>query len=162
VHDQNSVWKTQAPAVAIARLPVTSGELFGREEELGWLDACWRDGVHVATIVAFGGVGKTALVNRWLAKVRDDRWRGAERVYGWSFYSQGTDRGGSSDEFFAAALKWFGDNEPPPTSPWEKGERLAVLVRRARAILVLDGVEPLQWGPGVQAGRLRIRLWKRS
>jgi tetratricopeptide (TPR) repeat protein len=28
-------------------------------------------------------------------------------------------------------------------------------VRRERTILVLDGVEPLQWGPGVQAGRLK-------
>jgi hypothetical protein len=28
-------------------------------------------------------------------------------------------------------------------------------VRRERAVLVLDGVEPLQWGPGVQEGKLK-------
>src|SRR6185369_9204838 len=86
---------------------------------------------------------------------RDEGWRGAERVYGWSFYSQGTDRLGSSDEFFAAAFKWFGDEDAPPTSPWEKGERLARLVRGNKTLLVLDGLEPLQWGPGVQQGRLK-------
>jgi hypothetical protein len=90
--------------VSIARLPVMSAKLFGREAELAWLDACWKDGVHVASIVAWGGVGKSALVNKWLAEMRDDGWRGADQVYAWSFYSQGTDRLGSSDEFFAEAL----------------------------------------------------------
>ena len=51
---------------SIARLPATGRDLFGREEELAWLDACWDEGVHVASIVAFGGVGKSALVNAWL------------------------------------------------------------------------------------------------
>jgi nucleoside phosphorylase len=76
-------------------------------------------------------------------------------VFGWSFYSQGTDRLTSSDEFFEVALKWFGDREEAPKSPWEKGERLAEVVRRERAILVLDGLEPLQWGPGEMVGRLK-------
>src|SRR5262249_37762877 len=38
---------------------------------------------------------------------------------------------------------------------WDKGERLATLVRKERTILILDGVEPLQWGPGVQQGMLK-------
>ncbi len=141
--------------VSIARLPATGRELFGREAELAWLDACWDDGVHVASVVAFGGVGKTALVNRWLAGRRDKGWDGAARVYGWSFYSQGTDRLGSSDEFIDAALRWFGDLDPMQGSPWDKGERLARLVRKERTLLILDGVEPLQWGPGVQLGKLK-------
>jgi hypothetical protein len=132
------------PKVSIARLPATSRELFGRDEELAWLDACWREGVRVASVVAFGGVGKSALVNAWLARVDGDGWRGAERVYGWSFYSQGTDRLTSSDEFVDAALRWFGDEAPEKGSAWDKGERLAALVRRERTILVLDGLEPLQ------------------
>jgi hypothetical protein len=141
--------------VSIARLPATSADLFGREAELAWLDRCWEERVHLASIVAWGGVGKSALVNKWLAGMRDDGWRGAEQVYAWSFYSQGTDRLGSSDEFFSEALRRFGDKEPPPLSPWEKGERLAALVRGKRALLVLDGMEPLQWGPGVQEGKLK-------
>ena len=140
---------------SIARLPATSRELFGREAELAWLTACWQEGVHVASVVAWGGVGKTALVNRWLAGRRDQGWDGAVRVFAWSFYSQGTDRLSSSDEFVDAALRWFGDSDPTQGSPWDKGERLARLVRKERTLLILDGVEPLQWGPGVQEGNLK-------
>src|SRR6185369_3398252 len=75
--------------------------------------------------------------------------------YGWSFYSQGTDRLSSSDEFIDATLRWFGDPDPTQGSAWDRGERLAALVRKERALLILDGVEPLQWGPGVQQGKLK-------
>src|SRR5262249_41036745 len=141
--------------VAIARLPVTSRDLFGREHELAWLHQCWAEGVYLASIVAWGGVGKSALVNVWLASMRDAGWRGAERGFGWSFYSEGTDGLSSSDELIDAALRWFGDLDPTAGSPWDKGERLAALVRKQRTILVLDGVEPLQWGPGVEQGKLK-------
>jgi cellulose biosynthesis protein BcsQ/tetratricopeptide (TPR) repeat protein len=140
--------------VAIARLPATGRDLFGREAELAWLDACWSEGVRVASIVGWGGAGKSAMVNEWLRRMDRDGWRGVTRVYGWSFYSQGTDRLVSSDEFFSDALRRFGDTEPP-VSPWEKGERLAALVRKERTLLILDGVEPLQWGPGVEEGKLK-------
>jgi nucleoside phosphorylase/tetratricopeptide (TPR) repeat protein len=141
--------------VHISRLPSTGRDLFGREAELAWLDACWDEGVRVASIVASGGVGKSSLVNGWLRRMDAAGWRGATRVYGWSFYSQGTDRLASSDAFFDAALRRFGETGEAPRSPWEKGERLAALVRKERAILVLDGVEPLQWGPGVHEGKLK-------
>jgi tetratricopeptide (TPR) repeat protein len=144
-----------APVVSIARLPATSRELFGRETELAWLDGCWKDSVCVASVVAFGGVGKSALVNAWLREMARDGWRGSKRVYGWSFYDQGTDRLSSSDEFFADALKSFGDPNPTEGSPWDKGERLAKLIRGKRTLLILDGLEPLQWGPGVQQGKLK-------
>jgi nucleoside phosphorylase/tetratricopeptide (TPR) repeat protein len=144
-----------APDVNISRLPATGRELFGRETELAWLTTCWDEGVRVVSIVASGGMGKSSLVNAWLRSMDGARWRGATRVYGWSFYSQGTDRLASSDEFFSHALRRFGDTEAAPTSPWEKGERLAALVRKRRALLILDGVEPLQWGPGQQEGKLK-------
>jgi tetratricopeptide (TPR) repeat protein len=144
-----------APDISIGRLPVTSRDLFGREAELAWLDECWAEGVYVASIIAWGGVGKSALVNAWLARLRDAGWPRAEKVFGWSFYSQGTDRLSSSDEFIDVALRWFGDVDPKVGSPWDKGERLASLVRKQRTLLVLDGVEPLQWGPGVEQGKLK-------
>jgi tetratricopeptide (TPR) repeat protein len=134
---------------------VTGKDLFGRASELAWLDACWKSGVRVATVVAWGGVGKGALVNAWLRAMDEAGWCGAERVFGWSFYSQGTDRLSSSDEFVEVALRWFGDDDPSKGSPWDKGERLAALVRKERTLLVLDGMEPLQWGPGVEAGKLK-------
>src|SRR4051812_49419428 len=84
-----------------------------------------------------------------------DGWRGARRVYGWSFYSQGTERLSSSDEFIDATLRWFGDPDPTQGSAWDKGERLASLVRKERTLLILDGVEPLQWEPVVQQSKLK-------
>jgi tetratricopeptide (TPR) repeat protein len=40
-------------------------------------------------------------------------------------------------------------------SPWDKGERLAKLVAARRTLLVLDGVEPLQYPPGPVGGKLK-------
>jgi len=133
------------------KLPSTSPDLFGRERELAALEAAWDNPrTNIVTLVAFGGVGKTALVNVWLNRMGAENWRGAERVLGWSFYSQGAAEGrqASADPFIDAALRWFGDPDPTQGSPWEKGERLAVVVRRQRTLLVLDGLEPLQHPPG--------------
>lgn len=81
--------------------------------------------------MAWGGVGKTSLVNAWLNRMRDNHFCGAEHVFGWSFYSQGAseDKQVSSDLFVSSALKWFGDPEPDVGSPWEKGERLADFIK---------------------------------
>jgi len=128
-------------------LPVPDAEeVVGREEDIAWLDQCWNDGVRIATIVAIGGAGKSTLVHEWLERMDNAQWRGAERVYGWSFYRQGTAGGASSDEFFDDAFKWFGEPNPP-TAPWEKGRRLAELVQKERTLLILDGIEPLQEKP---------------
>jgi hypothetical protein len=86
------------PEVSIARLPSVDARIFGRGADTAWLDACWVKGANVASIIAFGGVGKSALVWDWLRGMQKDDWRGADRVYGWSFYSQGTtDRATSAD-----------------------------------------------------------------
>jgi tetratricopeptide (TPR) repeat protein len=113
---------------------------------------------NVVTIVAVGGTGKTALVKHWLARMAADGHRGATHVLGWSFYSQGAreDGGASSDPFIDYGLRWFGDTDPARGSPWEKGERLAAYFAATRSLLVLDGMEPLQYLPGVEhAGRVR-------
>lgn len=144
--------------ISVSRLPVTGSDLFGRDEELKLLDDAWADPhTNVISFIAWGGVGKTALVNTWLAQMAKENFRGAERVYAWSFYSQGTsdERAASADLFIDAALRWFGDDDPTKGSPWDKGERLAGLIRRARTLLILDGLEPLQHPPGTQEGKLK-------
>ena len=147
---------TGGPTVSIARLPNTGKYLFGREAMLGDLDGAWEDEkTNVFALVAGGGVGKSALVNHWLAAMGQDGYRGARRVYGHSFYSQGTSDGtASADTFFAEALAWFGDGDPTKGSAWARGERLANLVRAERTLLILDGMEPLQFPPGPSAGRV--------
>jgi hypothetical protein len=128
-------------------LPIPNADrIVGREREIEQLDRCLNDGVRIASIVAFGGVGKSSLVHEWLQRMDADGWRGAERVYGWSFYRQGMGGGASSDEFFEHALKWFGESNPP-TAPWEKGRRLGELIQKERTLLILDGIEPLQEKP---------------
>jgi hypothetical protein len=156
--DHEGAGKAKPPQVSIGKLPSLGGEteIFGRRAETAWLDACWTDGAHVASVVAPGGVGKSALVWDWLRTMQCDGWRGAERVYGWSFSSQGTtDQMTSADQFVSATLRWLGDPAPDTGSPLDKGERLAQLAKERRTLLVLDGVEPLQWGPGPEEGKIK-------
>jgi tetratricopeptide (TPR) repeat protein len=141
----------------IGRLP-TAGPLFvGRETDLARLDAAWEDSsTHVLAFVAFGGVGKSALVGRWLDTLAADGWRGARRVLDWSFYSQGTEeRITSADRFLDHALRFFGDPDPQAGASRDRGRRLADLVRQEKTLLVLDGLESLQHPPGPLAGRLK-------
>jgi tetratricopeptide (TPR) repeat protein len=143
--------------ISVARLPITGSDVFGREEDIAFLDAAWANqNVNVVTIVAWAGVGKSTLINHWLRQMATDHYRSAELVFAWSFYRQGSSGDTSSaDEFLDAALHWFGDPDPRLGTGWEKGERLAKLVAHRRTLLILDGLEPLQNPPGHQEGRLR-------
>ena len=93
-------------------------------------------------------MGKSALVAEWLQRLSRDHWRGADVVLGHSFYSQGSrdEAQVSAEPLIASALKFFGDPDPEAGSAWDKGERLACLIRQRRTLLVLDGLEPMQWG----------------
>ncbi|HYY28793.1 MAG TPA: serine/threonine-protein kinase, partial [Chthoniobacterales bacterium] len=106
--------------ISIARLPVTGSDVFGREEDIAFLDRAWANHhVNVVTIVAWAGVGKSTLVNYWLRRMAVKHYRSAEFVFGWSFYRQGS-RGdtSSADEFLDAALTWFGDPDPRIGTAW--------------------------------------------
>ena len=143
--------------ISIARLPVTGSNIFGREEDIAFMNDAWANqNINIVTIVAWAGVGKSTLVNHWLQAMAARQYRYAELVFGWSFYRQGSSAGTSSaDEFLYAALAWFGDPDPRIGTAWEKGQRLANLIAHRRTLLVLDGLEPLQYPPGPQEGRLR-------
>ncbi len=136
------------PVVSLYKLPVTGDQLFVREKELAQLDEAWADThTRIVILVAWGGVGKTALVNRWLNQLQEQDYRGAHEVYGWSFYSQGAAEGkqASADEFFQETLAWFGDPQPGAGSAVEKGHRLARLAGQHKSLIILDGLEPLQF-----------------
>jgi len=159
-----TVDRPQSQLIGASRLRHGAETLFGRDPDLRRLDRAWRatktKKTNVLSIVAWGGVGKTALVAEWLSRLAADGWRGAQRVFDWSFYSQGTRAEGDSDKtvsadmFIAAALAAFGDPDPQAGSPWDRGARLAGLVGQSRSLLVLDGLEPLQHPPGPLAGQL--------
>ncbi len=157
----------QPPApehIYLEKFPLTRGpglreeKLIGREQELALLDLAFaQPHTAIVSLVAWGGVGKTMLVQHWLQHLQREGWLGAQRVYAWSFYSQGTkeDRQASEDTFLAHALEWFGVQCEPTLSPWDKGRVLADAVARERTLLVLDGIEPLQYPPGPMGGQLR-------
>jgi len=138
------------PVLDIGRLPIPGPHFLGREAQLARLDAAWTGpATHVLTLVAFGGVGKSALVARWMDRMAADGWRGAARVLDWSFYSQGMeDRVTTAEPFIDHALRFFGDPDPKAGSLHDRGARLAGLIRKERTLLVLDGIEPLQYPPG--------------
>lgn len=146
------------------KFPLTRGpglrieKLIGREQELALLDLAFaQPHTAIVSLVAWGGVGKTMLVQQWLQTLQRKGWFGTRRVYAWSFYSQGTkeDRQASEDSFLAHALAWFGVECEPTLSPWDKGRLLADAITRERTLLILDGIEPLQYPPGPMGGQLR-------
>ncbi len=142
------------PMVSISQLPSPGRHFVSREIELKRMDRAWEERrVNILSIVAPGGVGKSALVSRWLiapAKL------GAERIFCWSFYREVA----SVDRFLNAALRWFGDPEPSVGSAWDRGRRLADLVRQRRTILVLDGLEAQQHPPKPMRGQLKDEALK--
>ncbi len=153
----------KAPAAAIHAdisriVKYAPAELIGREAETALLNDAWAKvqsheakRPHVLTFVALGGEGKTSLVAKWAADLAHQDWPGCEAVFAWSFYSQGTREqpAASSDLFLAEALRFFGDEAMANSAAgvFEKGQRLARLVGERRALLILDGLEPLQYAP---------------
>src|SRR5262249_41285152 len=131
--------------------------LVGRDDELARLDEAWSDGkTRVISLVAWGGAGKTSLAIEWLTRLRDDGYRGASAVLCWSFFSQGTssERAASGEGFLDWALGKL-RVKIETTSSLAKGERLAEEFSRRRVLLVLDGLEPLQFGTEGQRGALK-------
>jgi hypothetical protein len=133
-------------------------QLIGREDETKLLSDAWEKTVrgetkrpHVLTFVALGGEGKTSLVAKWAADLSFQDWPGCDGVFAWSFYSQGTreQAAASSDVFLKEALTFFGDPAVAASAQgaFDKGRRLAELVGERRAMLILDGLEPLQYAP---------------
>ncbi len=142
-------------------------ELIGREAETALLNDAWAKAQshatqrpHILTFVALGGEGKTSLVAKWAAELAAQDWPGCEAVFAWSFYSQGTreQTAVSSDLFLSEALTFFGDAALAGSAAgaFEKGQQLARLMGERRALLILDGLEPLQYAPTAPtAGELK-------
>lgn len=141
------------------RLPDTNARLFGRDKELQLLYDFWNDpSCNIVEFIAWGGVGKTALISYWLTGMAAEGYRGAQRVYAWSFYSQGAGdhRQSTADPFIIDMLKWHGkDPLQIPMDPIERARMLVKEIRTQRCLLILDGLEPLQYPPGEMEGKLK-------
>jgi hypothetical protein len=170
------------PRLDLGRLPEASAtRLFGRDSDLAQvLDAWDQCRVSIVAMDAMGGAGKTALVRRFVDVLEASGWRGAHAAFAWSFYSQGSseDRQVGADEFFDEALAFFGYGRQAVLSTlrlgeelseadikarqiagvrkirsvWDKGLALAGLIKERRVLLILDGLEPLQYAAGARGG----------
>ena len=142
--------------VDVHRLPETGSTMFGRNERIKNLYEWWDDpNTNIVALKADGGVGKSTLVRVWTEQMAEDNYRGAKAVFAWSFYSQGTDKASSADQFINDALRFFGVKDPEKGSPWDRGDRLADLVQAHRTLLLLDGMEPLQSGHDFDRGAIK-------
>jgi tetratricopeptide (TPR) repeat protein len=136
------------------------GKLFGRDEWLNELDAVWNSRkTYVYALIGWSGSGKTSIVASWIInRLVARRWRGVERYFEWSFANQGAHslNEPSAEQFITDALAFFDDRNPQIGGPRERGERLAERIRQYRTLLVLDGIELMQYPPdSPQAGEFR-------
>lgn len=135
-------------------------QLVGRDPQRRLLDSAWRAAAddrpvrpRVLVFHALGGEGKTSLVASWAVDAAN-KVSGVDvpMAFAWSFYKQGTgdQRGSSSYEFLNAAAKHFGidDDNQAPRTDMARAESLAKLLSTRPALLILDGLEPLQFSPG--------------
>src|ERR1022692_4606687 len=140
-----------------SKLPVVNPTLIGRDPQLDFLDAAWSNpATNFVQIIAAGGTGKTALVDKWFR-----RHLGEAHVFGWSFYSQGTssDRQTSSDPFFVELLRWLHIDIPPTVSIYAKADAIAARLREERVLLILDGVDDLDESTGaLRDAELKVLL----
>ncbi|MCP4702792.1 MAG: hypothetical protein GY862_38925 [Gammaproteobacteria bacterium] len=144
------------PPPDIQRLPVSHDRFFGRNEELEWLKQGQAGAKTVIQVIHGGpGAGKTALLEQYLESEAIKKLAQSCWMFAWSFYNQGnTDAGSSAEEFIQAALRFYGCDTPSPQAE-ERARELARRVCAYPSLLVLDGLEPLQYHEGGQQGQVR-------
>ncbi|OQX10179.1 MAG: hypothetical protein BWK73_20925 [Thiothrix lacustris] len=138
--------------------------LFGRTHEIGLLNQAWVDSQsRLFLLHGETGIGKTALLHKWLHTLQKKHWHDAETVFVWSFYPPDLTQPLQDpvEEFFRYALHWFGGEAATRCPNLLQGEYLARLVNAHHALLVLDGLETLQYTKGSsenQIGDPRLKV----
>jgi hypothetical protein len=140
------------PEVDTYHLPKPTTALIGRKAELAQLtEAFTNPNKRLAIIVAAGGIGKSALTDEWLQQIAQENYYGKTRVFGWSFYSQGSHNTfTNSQPFFSAVLPFLGISDIPKDEI-EKARLLARCLQQQPCLLILDGLEPLQYAENLQS-----------
>lgn len=146
-------------------LDVAPGRLFGRDAERDMLRqavASCAAGADPAlktdfvVLHAFGGAGKTALLRRLIADLAPG-FTPFEAVIGWSAYSQGSHDNANTDAkgFIDKAIAFLDPAADVTISERDSGRKLAELMRATPTLLLLDGIEPLQYPTLVKDGFLK-------
>ncbi|HEX5106151.1 MAG TPA: hypothetical protein VFV87_20165 [Pirellulaceae bacterium] len=143
----DTAWKRpRDSAVRLGALePITGRDFQDREKSLHELNVAWmRPETRVINVVAPPGAGKTTLFRQWLQHLSRDNFRGAERVFAWSFDRQTrAGRAATADEFLRRAGEFLVLSDEAAMPYWQRGADLAKEFQRQRSLVVLDGVDPL-------------------
>lgn len=137
--------------------------LVNRVSERKQLTDAWNDETKkILVYVSESGVGKTSLVADWLMDFVNNDWADVDAFIDWSFSRQETQgqNGPDSKAFFDYALEHFGiptpdndgkkqkkngDSRKREEEIIKKANQLAECVTRQRTLLVIDGLEQLQY-----------------
>ena len=146
------------PDLLSDQLPTVKGRFFGRKNELALLDAAWMgNDTRIVQFTAAGGTGKTKLLRHWIDQTSD-----ITCLVAWSFYAQGSteDKQTSATPFFLHVLDVL--KSPHSLSYFDQqpealGRHIAALVHAQCCVLVLDGLEPLQYADKGNRGELKDR-----
>ena len=146
--------RSEPPKVDLTRLPKPATNKFiGRQAELAKLNATFNNRAEtgIVAIIADGGIGKSALTDEWINKLKKTDYDGIRRVFAWSFYSQGSHQQTftNTQAFFSIALPFFGFAGKLPQNDDDKARELAKCLNAESALLLLDGLEPLQHPPQI-------------
>jgi hypothetical protein len=138
--------------VDLYHLPKPTTALIGRKTELAQLTEAIKNPLkRLAIVVAAGGIGKSALTDEWLQQIAQENYYGKTRVFGWSFYSQGSHNTFTNSQPFFSAVLPFLDISEIPKDEIEKARVLARCLREQPCLLILDGLEPLQYAQNLQS-----------
>jgi tetratricopeptide (TPR) repeat protein len=115
-----------------------------RFDELGRLDRWAADPeVNLIGVTAWGGSGKTALVTQWLVAREGATQRATRGVFAWSFYEDN-----SAEKWANTLLNWANTTFGLSVNVEPRASQVLALLAAVPLIIVLDGLEVTQEGPG--------------
>lgn len=134
------------PYVAHPYVLLDSEEVIGRQNELGFLTA-WANGaapslssIRVLSVVAIGGMGKSALTWKWFSDIAPHEMNPLTGSLWWSFYESDA----SFENFVTRSLAYVRNisrNEALIIPAAEREEQLLDILDKQPFLLCLDGLE---------------------
>lgn len=137
------------------KFPVTLDRPIAREDVNIFLKkAIFSDGMRLIVIRAPGGAGKSIAVRSWVDQREKDLRERFAKIFLWSFYRQGqTPEFVTIDPLFDTLAPFLGGALRSSDSARAKALVCLERLQREPVLLVIDGVEALQYPPGDELRR---------